>query len=114
MSDCIFCDIALGKIPARKIYEDAEMLAFHDVAPQAPVHFLVIPKQHIRNIMELGPGDSELLGRLLNKAQELAVEQGCAEKGARFVINCKADGGQSVDHLHIHVLGGRPLAWPPG
>jgi histidine triad (HIT) family protein len=90
------------------------MIAFKDVAPQAPVHFLVVPKRHIKNIMELTPGDVDLLGILLNKAQELAVEQGCADNGARFVINCKSDGGQTVDHLHIHVLGGRALAWPPG
>ncbi|MDR2537893.1 MAG: histidine triad nucleotide-binding protein [Treponema sp.] len=112
MEDCIFCKIARGEIPARKIYEDDELLAFHDVAPQAPIHFLVIPKQHIRNIMETD--DSRLLGKLLDQAQKLAVALGCAENGARFVINCKSDGGQTVDHLHIHVLGGRPLAWPPG
>jgi histidine triad (HIT) family protein len=114
MSDCIFCKIAAGEIPSKKIFEDDEMLAFHDITPQAPVHFLVIPKRHIRNIMELRGEDVPLAGRLINKAQELAVELGCAEKGARFVINCKTDGGQTVDHLHIHVLAGRPLAWPPG
>ncbi|GHT77316.1 putative HIT-like protein [Spirochaetia bacterium] len=114
MSDCIFCKIIRGEIPGKKIYEDDELLAFHDVNPQAPVHFLVIPKKHIRNIMELESGDAALPGKLLNKGQELAVKLGCAEKGARFVINCKSDGGQTVDHLHLHVLGGRPLAWPPG
>ena len=114
MSDCIFCKIINGEIPSKKLYEDDELLAFHDVNPQAPVHFLVIPKRHIRNIMELTPDDSALLGRLLFKAQELAVENGCADKGARFVVNCKSHGGQTVDHLHCHVLGGRFLAWPPG
>jgi histidine triad (HIT) family protein len=114
MADCIFCKIVSGEIPSKKIYEDDEILAFHDVDPKAPVHFLVIPKRHIPNVMELERGDAALMGRLLYKAQELAAEQGCAEKGARFVINCKADGGQSVDHIHCHVLGGRPLAWPPG
>jgi histidine triad (HIT) family protein len=114
MSNCIFCKIIQGEIPSRKIYEDGEILAFHDVAPQAPVHFLVIPKKHVPNIMEAGDDGAALLGQLLDKAQKLAVEQGCAEKGARFVINCKSDGGQTVDHLHVHVLGGRPLAWPPG
>jgi histidine triad (HIT) family protein len=114
MSDCIFCKIASGEIQAKRIFEDDDMLAFHDITPQAPVHFLVIPKKHIRNIMELEGEDIPLAGRLLNKAQELAVGLGCAEKGARFVINCKSDGGQTVDHLHIHVLAGRPLAWPPG
>jgi histidine triad (HIT) family protein len=114
MSDCIFCKIINGEIPSKKLYEDDELLAFHDVNPQAPVHFLVIPKRHIRNIMELPPDDSALLGRLLFKAQELAAENGCADKGARFVVNCKSHGGQTVDHLHCHVLGGRFLAWPPG
>jgi histidine triad (HIT) family protein len=114
MDDCIFCKIDKGEIPSKKIYEDDEFLAFHDITPQAPVHFLIIPKRHIRNIMEAESADAGLLGRLLLKAQELAQEQGCAEKGARFVINCKSDGGQTVDHLHCHVLGGRPLLWPPG
>ncbi|MDR3276114.1 MAG: histidine triad nucleotide-binding protein [Treponema sp.] len=114
MNDCIFCKIAAGTIPARKLFEDEAILAFHDATPQAPVHFLLIPRKHIPNILELGPEDEGLLERLLNKARELAVEQGCGEGGARFVINCKADGGQSVDHLHVHVLGGRALGWPPG
>jgi histidine triad (HIT) family protein len=114
MSDCIFCKIIAGEIPCRKIYEDDGMLAFHDITPQAPVHFLLIPKKHIRNLMELEAGDEALMGRLLNKAQELAKELGCEEKGARFVINAKSDGGQTVDHLHIHILGGRSLGWPPG
>jgi histidine triad (HIT) family protein len=114
MADCIFCKIARGEIASKKIYEDGEMLAFHDVSPQAPVHFMVIPKAHIQNLMETGEADVPLLGRLLYRAQRLAVEQGCTEKGARFVINCKEDGGQTVNHLHLHVLGGRALNWPPG
>ena len=114
MSDCIFCKIVQGEIPSKKIYEDDELLAFHDVNPQAPVHFLVIPKKHIPSIMELDAADAALPGRLLFKAQEIAKELGCGEKGARFVINCKSHGGQTVDHLHLHVLGGRHLAWPPG
>jgi histidine triad (HIT) family protein len=114
MSDCLFCKIIAGEIPSKKIYEDDECFAFYDIAPQAPVHFLLVPKRHIRNIMELQQDDSALAGRLLYKAQELAAKLGCAEKGARFVINCKSDGGQTVDHLHVHILGGRPLDWPPG
>ncbi|MDR0598937.1 MAG: histidine triad nucleotide-binding protein [Treponema sp.] len=112
MADCIFCKIIAGEIPGRKIYEDGEILAFHDVNPQAPVHFLVIPKKHIPSVMD--GADPGLLGKLLFKAQELAVQEGCGEKGGRFVINCKEDGGQTVDHLHVHALGGRPLDWPPG
>jgi histidine triad (HIT) family protein len=114
MSDCIFCKIIHGEIPSKKIYEDDELFAFHDITPQSPVHFLLISKRHIRNIMETEPNDMVLLGKLLYKAQELAVTLGCEENGARFVINCKKDGGQTVDHLHIHVLGGRYLDWPPG
>ena len=114
MSDCIFCKIINGEIPSKKLYEDDELLAFNDANPKAPVHFLVIPKKHIRNMMELDAADSALLGRLLFKAQELAQSEGCTEKGARFVINCKSHAGQTVDHLHCHVLGGRFLSWPPG
>lgn len=114
MKDCLFCKIAQGEIPCQKIYEDDELLAFQDIAPKAPVHFLVIPKRHIDSLMALEPADTGLAGRLLYKAQELAASQGCAEGGARFVVNCKSDGGQTVNHLHLHVLGGRQLSWPPG
>ena len=112
--NCIFCKIVSGEIPSKKIYEDDELLAFHDITPAAPVHFLVIPKRHIANIMDTDETDSPLLGRLLYRAQKLAAELGCEENGARLVNNCKSDGGQSVDHLHFHVLGGRKLTWPPG
>ena len=114
MSDCIFCRIINGEIPSEKLFEDDTLLAFRDINNQAPIHFLVIPKKHIPNIMEVDAADSALLGQLLFKAQELARENGCAENGARFVINCKSHGGQTVDHLHCHVLGGRYLNWPPG
>jgi histidine triad (HIT) family protein len=114
MSNCIFCKIIAGEIPCKEIFSDGDMLAFHDITPMAPVHFLLIPKKHIKNLMELETGDTALAGRLLNKAQELAKQLGCGETGARFVINAKSDGGQTVDHLHIHVLGGRQLGWPPG
>lgn len=114
MSNCIFCKIIAGEIPCKKIYEDDDLLAFHDIKPAAPAHFLVIPKKHIENIMELKPEDTMLAGRLLHKASELACEQGLEEKGGRFVINAKSHGGQTVDHLHLHVLGGRALGWPPG
>ena len=114
MSDCLFCKIIAGEIPAKKLYEDDEMLAFFDINPMAPVHFLVIPKKHINNLLELEDADAALVGRLFCKARELVKQQGCEEKGGRFVINAKSDGGQTVDHLHIHVLGGRALGWPPG
>ena len=114
MSDCLFCRIISKEIPSKIIYEDEEILAFHDISPQAPVHFLVIPKKHIPNIMDAKPEDIALLGKMLHKAQELLAKQGCAEKGGRFVINCKSHGLQTVYHIHIHVLGGRKLRWPPG
>jgi len=114
MSDCLFCKIIAGVIPGKKLYEDEDMLAFWDINPAAPVHFLIIPKKHIENLLELEASDADLIGRLFFKAQELAKEQGCEEKGGRFVINAKKHGGQSVDHLHIHFLGGRSLGWPPG
>jgi histidine triad (HIT) family protein len=112
MSDCIFCKIASGEIPTGKLYEDDEFIAFKDTNPQAPLHFLVIPKKHISNIMDVD--DPALLGRLLFTAQKVAKQQGMEEKGCRFVINCKQDGGQTVMHLHVHVLGGRYMDWPPG
>jgi len=114
MDDCLFCKIAKGEIPSKRIYEDDELLAFHDIGPKAPVHFLVIPKRHIASLMELEKADTDLVGRLVFKAQEIAKELGCSEKGARFVFNCKSDGGQTVEHLHLHVLGGRAMGWPPG
>ena len=114
MDNCIFCKIIKGEVPCKKIFEDEEALAFHDINPAAPIHFLVIPKRHITNIMETSLEDSALLGKLLFLAQRLAAEQGCEENGFRLVINCKSHGGQSVDHLHLHILGGRQLRWPPG
>jgi len=114
MSGCLFCKIIDGSVPAGKLYEDDEMLAFLDINPMAPVHFLVIPKKHIENLFELEEADAALAGRLFFRARELAKEQGCEMKGGRFVINAKTDGGQTVDHLHIHFLGGRSLGWPPG
>jgi len=114
MSDCVFCKIIAGEIPANKIYEDDEMLAFNDINPQAPIHFLLIPKKHIKSLLDITPEDTAILGRLLVKAQELAKELGCEDDGGRFVINAKRHGGQTVDHLHLHILSGRYLKWPPG
>ena len=112
--NCIFCKIIRGEVPCEKIFEDDEILAFNDINPAAPVHFLVIPKRHISNIIEARLEDTALLGKLVFFARCLAVEQGCEEKGFRLVINCKSHGGQSVDHLHLHIIGGRQLSWPPG
>ena len=114
MSDCVFCKIISGEIPSNKIYEDDKIMAFHDISPMAPVHFLIIPKKHIRNNLELEAEDESLMGHLFFKAQEIVKQQGCEENGGRFVINVKNDGVQTVDHMHVHFLGGRVLGWPPG
>ncbi len=111
--DCLFCKIVAGDIPARKLYEDDRVLAFHDIGPQAPVHFLVIPKRHIRTLNELSEDDKALTGHMLFTAQRLAQELGC-EAGFRVVMNCNGQGGQTVYHIHMHVLGQRQMHWPPG
>ncbi len=111
--DCLFCKIVAGEIPARKFYEDDQVVAFHDIGPQAPVHFLVIPKRHIRTLNDLGEDDKGLLGHITFTAQRLARELGC-EQGFRLVMNCNEQGGQTVYHIHMHVLGQRQMHWPPG
>lgn len=114
MEDCIFCKIINGDIPSNKIYEDDQILAFYDIDKKAPVHFLVIPKKHVKSILELQESDSELLGHIFCTIGKLAKELGIADGGFRTVINTGDDAGQSVHHLHFHVLGGRYLEWPPG
>ncbi|NLO22997.1 MAG: histidine triad nucleotide-binding protein [Fibrobacter sp.] len=114
MDDCLFCKIVAKEIPSKMIYEDDEIFAFYDIAPKAPVHFLVIPKKHFTHLMEIEEGDSALMGKLLFHGQRLAKELGLEESGARFVLNCKEEAGQTVWHIHLHILGGRPLSWPPG
>jgi histidine triad (HIT) family protein len=114
--NCIFCKIAAGTIPSRKVYEDAEVLAFHDIHPWAPVHFLMVPKQHIASLAQVGPEQAPLLGRMMALAPRLALQEGCRpypEGGYRVVINTGADGGQEVHHLHVHVFGG-PRPWLKG
>lgn len=111
--DCLFCKIVAGDIPAKKIYEDDRVVAFHDISPQAPVHFLVIPKKHIRTMHDIQEDDRELVGHIMYTAQRLATELGC-EEGFRVVMNCNEHGGQTVYHIHLHVLGQRHLTWPPG
>jgi histidine triad (HIT) family protein len=112
--DCLFCKIVQGNIPADKVYEDDEFLAFRDINPQAPSHVLVIPKRHIARITDAKPEDAALLGRLLLAANEVGRREGIAEPGMRYVISTNAQGGQLVFHIHLHVLGGRDLDWPPG
>lgn len=115
-SSCIFCRIAKGEIPSRKVYEDEEVFAFHDINPSAPVHFLMIPRKHIPSMAQVSAGDAALLGRMLALAPRLAAEQGCnpyPDGGFRLMVNTGAEGGQEVHHLHIHVLGG-PRPWKKG
>ena len=112
-SDCIFCKIVDGTIPAKRLYEDDETLAFADLNPQAPTHLLVIPKQHLTSLAHATPEHRRLLGHLLSTAAEVARQQGL-DNGYRIVINTGADGGQTVSHLHVHVLGNRAMHWPPG
>jgi histidine triad (HIT) family protein len=114
MSETIFSKIINREIPADILFEDDEVLAFSDVSPQAPVHFLVIPKEPIATINDIQPEQAHLIGKMVLTAQKLAKEKGISEKGYRLVMNCNEDGGQTVFHIHMHVLGGRSMVWPPG
>jgi histidine triad (HIT) family protein len=111
---CIFCRIASGEIPARVAHEDDTVVAFHDLHPQAPLHVLVIPRRHIGSAADLTAADGDLLGRLFAVAAGVARDAGFADRGFRIVTNAGSEAGQSVRHLHFHVLAGRPMAWPPG
>jgi histidine triad (HIT) family protein len=111
---CLFCEIVAGRIPARVLYQDSEIVAFHDVSPQAPSHTLIIPRRHITSLLELTPEDDLLIGSLVRKARDLAQQAGLAENGFRLVFNCGDDAGYSVYHIHLHLIGGRKLGWPPG
>lgn len=111
--DCLFCRITAGEIPATKLHEDAEVVAIRDINPQAPTHVLVLPVTHIASAADLTAADGPLLGRLFSVAAEIARAEGL-DGGWRLVTNVGRDGGQSVDHLHLHLLGGRPMTWPPG
>jgi len=114
MADCLFCRLAAGEIPASIVYEDAQLVAFKDITPQAPTHVLVIPRRHIATLNDLGPEDEALVGEMTRRAAAIAKEQGLAERGYRVLFNCNADAGQTVFHIHMHLLGGRRLGWPPG
>jgi histidine triad (HIT) family protein len=114
MTSCLFCRIIAGEIPATRVYEDADLIAFNDINPQAPMHVLIVPKRHVATLNELTSGDDSLTGAMVRRAAAIAHERGFAASGFRTVFNCNADAGQTVFHIHLHVLGGRPLAWPPG
>ena len=112
--DCIFCQIAAGKIPGEILYQDEEVIAFRDINPQTPIHLLIIPKRHIPSLTELTEAESPLMGHMVSIANQLAKKEGVAESGYRLVINCGKQGGQLVPHLHLHLLGGRKLSGAMG
>ena len=112
--DCLFCKIIAGDIPSNKVYEDDKVYAFRDIEPQAPVHILIIPKEHIASANELTEENASVVGHIFAVAAKIAKEEGIADGGYRIVNNCGQDGGQTVGHLHFHMLGGRSLQWPPG
>lgn len=114
MSDCLFCKILSGEIQSNKVYEDDHVFAFRDINPEAPTHVLVIPKEHISTINDLDESHAELVGRMYLAAKKVAEMDGIAEEGYRTVMNCNAGAGQTVFHIHLHVLGGRDMRWPPG
>ncbi len=111
--NCIFCKIIADKIPSKKVYNDDTVAAFHDIAPVAPVHVLVVPKVHIETLNDLSADDAALIGKLVVVAKDLAKQLGIAESGYRFAFNCGRDGGQTVFHIHGHLIGGAPMGWPP-
>lgn len=114
MTDCIFCKIAKGEIPANVVFQNDEVLAFRDLNPQAPTHILVIPKKHIATTNDITSADEALIGKMLLAAKQVAKEEDIAESGYRTVMNCNRGAGQTVFHIHLHVLGGRAMGWPPG
>jgi histidine triad (HIT) family protein len=114
VSDCLFCKIVEGKIPAKKVYEDADVVAFDDIQPQAPVHVLVIPRKHVATLNDLDPQDDAVAGKLLRVAALIAKERGIADRGWRATVNVNRDAHQLVFHVHLHLMGGRSFGWPPG
>ena len=114
MADCIFCKMVSGEIQPDVVYENDDVLAFRDMNPQAPTHVLVIPKQHIATLNDLDEAHIDIVGRMTLAAAAVARQEGFAEAGYRTVMNCNDDGGQTVFHIHMHLLGGRPMRWPPG
>jgi histidine triad (HIT) family protein len=114
MADCLFCRIIARDIPASIVYEDDRLLAFNDINPQAPLHVLIVPKRHIDSLNALSEKDDGLVGEMVRRAGALAAEKGYADRGFRTLFNTNAEAGQTVFHIHLHVLAGRPLGWPPG
>jgi histidine triad (HIT) family protein len=114
MSNCLFCKIVAGEIPATRVFEDDRLIAFNDINPQAPMHVLVVPKKHVATLNDLSPAEDDLVGAMVRAGAAIAKERGHHGPGFRTVFNCNAQAGQTVFHIHLHVLGGRVLTWPPG
>ena len=114
MTDCLFCRLIAGEIPANIVHQNDHVVAFKDITPQAPTHVLVVPRRHIASLNDLSPADDALVGEMVRTAAYIAKEEGHADRGYRTVFNCNADAGQTVFHVHLHLLGGRKMAWPPG
>ena len=114
MPDCLFCKIIEGQIPASIVYQDDRVVAFKDINGQAPMHVLVVPRRHIATLNDLGPDDDGIVGEMIRRGAAIAQDHGHGDRGYRTVFNCNADAGQTVFHIHLHVLGGRTLTWPPG
>jgi histidine triad (HIT) family protein len=113
-SDCLFCRIVTGDLPAAQVYADDSVVAIRDISPQAPVHILLLSRKHLASVREIGPADRDLIDRICAVGNVLATREGIAEDGYRMVVNVGRNGGQTVDHLHVHLLGGRAMGWPPG
>ena len=111
---CLFCKIVAGEIPAKRVHEDDELVAFEDIKPEAPVHILIIPKRHIATLNDVQASDDQLVGSMLRRAALIAAERGINDSGYRTVMNCNSHAGQTVFHIHLHLLGGRRMGWPPG
>lgn len=114
MAECLFCRIVAGQIPGAIVFQDERLVAFKDINPQAPMHVLIVPRRHLATLNDLAAGDDGLVGEMVRRAAALAAEHGYAQGGYRTVFNCNADAGQTVFHIHLHVLGGRAFGWPPG
>ena len=114
MVDCLFCKIVAGQIPAAIVFQNDHVLAFNDITPRAPTHVLIVSRRHLSSLNELGPDDDALVGEMVRAAAAIAKDQGLADRGYRTVFNCNADAGQTVFHIHLHLLGGRTMTWPPG
>ena len=114
MTECLFCKIATGEIPASIVHQNDRLVAFRDINPQAPLHILIIPLRHIATLNDLTPKEEPLVGEMIQRAVTIAREQGYAENGYRIALNCNRDAGQSVFHIHVHLLAGRSMSWPPG